>query len=102
MSLIKNYQLLSRTGGKGNIQVAGTILLEALIGAPDHKLSAQTILSRYWNDIDVKMLDDLSATFEAAGLTQSTVSSGKLAIQLTKHGLTTMGLGLNGAGPGLG
>jgi hypothetical protein len=53
--------------GKSTEGSAMRMIIKALIDIPDHKLTREQLLSRYWGDISVFDIDRIAETMQAAG-----------------------------------
>ncbi len=91
VKLLPNYNMFTMTSGKGNLQTAGAIVLEALKGAHNHTLTQSHLLATNWAEFDIELLDKVAATFEIGGLLVRVVAGSVVSYTLTNKCLEILG-----------
>lgn len=67
MNLLPNYDSFVMSSGKGSLQEIGTLFLNDLWIAKDHKMTKRDFLSMHWGAADDLTMERLQNTFEQSG-----------------------------------
>lgn len=87
IKLLPNYNMFAMTGGKGTIEQAGAVVLQALLNARNHTMTQADLLIGNWSTFDIELLDKVTVTFEIAGLTKRVTEGTVTTYTLTPKGL---------------
>lgn len=91
INLIPNYNMFTMTSGKGNLESAGAVVLQALLAANDHKLSQRELIRDNWATFDLELLDKVTVSFEVGGLIIRLIEGSVINYKLTPKCLEILG-----------
>lgn len=85
ISLIPNYNTFIFASGKSTIAEAGGIVIQDLLGSPNHSMSRKRILQVHWKDFDNETLDKVVVTLELGNHIRTITEGNEMKLQLTDY-----------------